>query len=116
MSALVSAEVASSRMSSFGRWPIALAISTICWRDRGQIAHSRKGVNVLASYIGQQSLGPATLSAGIHHAEAPRRRGDRNIVRDRKIRHQAAFLKMQTISRRRLLATDCRIVLRRALE
>src|SRR5437868_1084481 len=47
---------------------------------------------ISAADLGEQRLGAAALRATIDQAEAPRRRSDRNIVRDGKVRHQRQLL------------------------
>ena len=58
-----------------------------------QIAHADDAVDVLAADLGEQRLGAAALGARVDQTEAARRRGDRNVVRDREVRHQRQFLK-----------------------
>ncbi len=62
-SAAVSAEVASSRMRSFGLRPSALAISTICRRDSVQVLHQLHRMNVGAADPREQLGGAAALRA-----------------------------------------------------
>ena len=57
-----------------------------------QVAHPHQRVDVRAADLGQQGLGAAALRPGIDEAEAPRRRSDRDIVRDREVGHQRQLL------------------------
>jgi hypothetical protein len=59
---------------------------------QGQIAHPHQRVDVLTADLGQQLLGAAALRPGIDQAEAPRRRDDRDVVRDREVGHQRQLL------------------------
>ncbi len=88
-----SAEVASSRISSLGLRPKALAISTICRRDSGRLRTSISGL------MSSQPTRASSASACRRWArrsispKPPGWPGDADIVRDRQIRHQRQFLK-----------------------
>ncbi len=56
-------------------------------RER-QIAHAEKRIDVFTADFREQRFGPATLSARVNQTETSGRRGDRNVVRDREVRHQ----------------------------
>ena len=91
-SAAVSAEVASSRIRSFGDRPSARAISIIWRRESGRLRTISSGCRSSQCTRASRRFGAAALGAPVNQPEPTRRLGRADVLGDGEIGDQRQFL------------------------